>query len=311
MKRKDIISFLAMGLAIIPIAYLGTLFKANGNHIDAVINLLILLLPLALFFVFAVVARNKKGNFVKFWRASSYVSFVISLVFLMVISGNFMHYFNVVAKQDKVSEKVELIIKDYETMYDEYEKLVKSRVSTYQSELMAMYNQGQYSAIKQMIDPTMTVTKAALNKVVADWKIMMFTNHSSNKKTMESSVEEYQDVLIDKFSLFSAAGELNNLILQYNDHKKKLEEDFAKTTAVENNDGIAPVFTFENKEAEWGNVQDIFRKSGFNFLFFVIYLVLATLACSAYIFFKDTTVTPPTPNKRGSYPDVYSLGHRL
>lgn len=310
MKRKDIISLFAMAIIII-IAYLGTLFKANGNHLDAVINLLILLLPLSLFFIFAVVARNKKGNFVKFWRASSYVSFVLSLVFLMAISGNFMHYFNVIAKQDKVSEKVELIIKDYKTMYDEYEKLVNSRVSTYQSELMAMYNQGQYSAIKQMIDPTMTVSKPALNKVVADWKIMMFKNHSSNKKTINKSLEDFQSVLIDNFSLFSAAGELNNLILQYKDHKKQLEEDFAKTTAVENNDGIIPSFIFENSEDEWGNVQDIFRKSGFNFLFFVIYLVLAALACSSYIFFKDTTVRPPTPDKRGSNQEVYSLGHRL
>lgn len=308
MKRKDIISLFAMFVIII-IAYLGTLFKANGNHVDAVINLLILLLPLALFFVFAVVARNKKGNFVKFWRISSYVSFAFSVIFLIVISGNFMHYFNVIAKQDKVSEKVELIIKDYKTMYDEYEKLVNSRVSTYQSELMAMYNQGQYSAIKQLLDPTMTVSKPALNKVVADWKIMMFKNHSSNKKTMKESVEVFQSVLIDNFSLFSAAGELNTLILQYNDHKKQLEEDFAQTTAIESNDGITPTFSFENSEAEWGNVQDIFKKSGFNFLFFVIYLVLAALACSAYIFFKDTTVRPP--KRTVSNQEVYSLGHRL
>jgi len=308
MKKKDIISLFAMAIIVV-IAYLGTLFKANGNHVDAVINILILLLPLSLFFIFAVVARNKKGNFVVFWRVSSYISFTIAVFFLLVISGNFMHYFNVIAKQDSVSKKVELIIKDYKSMYDEYENQVKSRVSSYNSDLMSMYNQNQYSAIKQMIDPTMTVSKTALNKVIDAWKEKMLRNHHDNKKTMLESVDNFQSALIDNFKVFSAAGELNNLILQYNSHKEQLEKDFAQTTTIENKNGITPIFNFKNREAEWRNVQDIFIKSEFNILFFVIYLVLTTLACSSYIFFKDTTVK--APKRTTSNQEVYSLGHRL
>ena len=308
MKRKDIISLIAMMIILI-IAYLGTLFKANGNYIDALINMMILVLPLSFFFIFAVIARNKTGNFVKFWRASSYISFAVAIVFLLVISGNFMHYFNVIAKQDKVSEKVELIIKDYISMYDEYEKLVQSRVASYNSELMSMYNQNQYDAIKQMFHPTMTISKLALEKVADDWKEKMFKNYSGNKRIMSTSVTDYQIALIDNFKVFSAAKELNNLISQYNSHKAQLEEDFAQTTAIENSNNITPVFTFKNEEIAWRNVQDIFAKSGFNALFFVIYLVLATLACSTYIFFKDTTVK--APKRTVSNQDVYSLGHRL
>lgn len=308
MKRKDIISLIAMMIILI-IAYLGTLFKANGNYIDALINMMILVLPLSLFFIFAVIARNKTGNFVKFWRASSYISFAVAIVFLLVISGNFMHYFNVIAKQDKVSEKVELIIKDYISMYDEYDKLVQSRVASYKSELMSMYNQNQYDAIKQMFHPTMTISKLALENVTEVWKEKMFKNYRGNKIIMSTSVKDYQIALIDNFKVFSAAKELNNLISQYNSHKAQLEEDFAQTTAIENSNNITPVFTFKNEEIAWRNVQDIFAKSGFNALFFVIYLVLATLACSTYIFFKDTTVK--APKRTVSNQDVYSLGHRL
>lgn len=307
MKRKDIISLVAMCVIII-IAYLGALFM-EGDSIGAVIDLLIILLPLAFFYFFAVLARNRKGNYVKFWRAISYVSFTMAVIFFLLNSINFIHYFNVISKEDIIAEKVKKIITDYQSMYDDYESLVNSRVASYNSDLMTLYNQGQYHRIKALIDPTMTVTRASIDRVTDDWKVMMFKNHAANKKIMEESVEKFSDVLIDNFKVFSAAGELNNLITQYTLHKKQLEDDFAKQTAIERMNGIAPIFTFRNSENEWEDVEDMFTKPEFNFLYFIIYLVLVAFACSSYIFFKDTMVK--APKKTLSNQDIYSLGYKL
>lgn len=315
MKRKDIISVVAMCIIII-IAYLGALFT-EGDSIGAVIILLIILLPLAFFYFFAVLARNRKGNYVKFWRAISYVSFAMAVIFFLINSVYFMHYFDVTSKVSKVSkgseedtfaDKVEKILTDYESMYDDYETLVNSRVASYHSDLMTLYNQGQNNRIKELIDPTMTVTRASIDRVTDDWKVMMFKNHAANKKIMEESVKKYS-VLFDNFKVFSAPVEINNLITQYTSHKKQLEDDFAKQTAIERMNGITPVFTFKNSENEWMDVKDIFTKLEFNFRYFIIYLVLVAFACSSYIFFKDTMVK--APKRTLSNQDIYSLGYKL
>lgn len=308
MKRKNIISLIALGIIVV-IVYLAALFRANGNYLDAAISLLLILVPFAFFYIFAVVARNRKGEYVKFWRGASYISFGLSVFFMLIFSFNFMHYFSVISNQDKVSEKVEIIINDYKSMYEDYEKLVNSRVASYNSDLMTLYNQGQHGRIRDMIDPTMTVTRTSVTKVTDNWKVMMFKNYSENKKQMMRSVDDYSDALIDNFRVFSAAKELNKLINEYNSHKDQLIEDFSKQSAIEKESGIAPVFTFSNSEAEWIDVQNIFTDSEFNFIAFIVFLVLGAFACSSYIFFKDSTVRPPI--NKTSRQDVYSLGHRL
>lgn len=79
MKRKDWISLIAM-LIIVFIALMGCQFKANGDWLKAAIDLLFVLIPMALFFVIAVAARNRKGGYIKFWRGLSYVLFGFTIL---------------------------------------------------------------------------------------------------------------------------------------------------------------------------------------------------------------------------------------
>lgn len=326
MKKKDIISLVAMGIIVV-IAYLGALFRSNGNHLDAVIGLLIILAPFALFYVFAVVARNKKGDYVKFWRGASYVSFGLSVILLLGFSSFFMHYFNVMTrvneskkvydeiKQEYVEAKifetnVNLIIQDFKTMYSEYSNSVGDRANTCRSDLETMFNQHEYDKLKAILDQNnsgLSINKSSINQCVDTWLKSVTKNYNDNKNKI--SLNDFSEALIEDFKVFSAARDLGNLISTYNDHKHLLEKDFANPTALEKFNGVTAVFTFNNSENEWKDIQNIFTEREFNLLSFAIFLVLGVFACSSYVFFKDSTVRPPKKNT--SHQDVYSLGHRL
>ena len=297
---------------IVVISFFGLLFDNNGSYLEAAILLFILLFPLVALYLFSVFARNRKGSYVKFWRLVSYISFTASVIFLFVFSIYFVHCFNVFSAKKEISKAVDHILVDYKNMYDAYESQVGARVETYGSESAAYYNQYGSAKTRELLKVTYKVNLNTLKDLKEKWKEKMFTNHSANKKTMQTSIEKYERVLIDNFSIFSAASDLKNLVSEYNSHKEILEKDYSFQTPFEEYNNESQIFKFNNKEALWSDVEDYFKTThsyGANIFIFLVFLVLAVFACSSYIFFKDSTVRAPKRNQCTS--DVYSMGHQL
>lgn len=308
MKRKDWISLVAM-LIIVTVALIGEQFCTQGSWTDAAISISIQLLPLLLFFVFAVVARNRKGSYVKTWRIASYACFAISVVFLLMFSVPFMHYFNVIGNQSQVKSNVQYILNDCNGMFDAYEKKVSSRVSNYDSNLKIAINQDYKELLNEVFPTAKNITLKDKNNAVNAWKVKMFTNHAANKQVLEANLPIYKNALIDNFSVFDASGQLHKLITSYNDFKTTLQKDFSELSPSEKILCETYEFKFDNQELKWMNAEKIFTQPSFNFLYFVLYLILALFACTSYIFFKDENVQ--TPKMRAGDQSVYQCGHKL
>lgn len=312
MKRKDWISTLAL-LLILGIAFIGEQFRSNGLWGDAAINLSLVLLPLLVFYIVAVVARNRKGSYVKFWRMLSYVCIAIAVFFLFAISVPFMHYFNVQNRQNKVKEKVGMIIADCDKMLSEYDEQVKHRYTTYNSDLQSAVNERKWNVLDNAIPGADPHAPNFVTSTSDSWKVNMFAHHSEMKKNWTNLKPLFQKALIDEFDVFTAAKQVNELVKQYNDFKEKLTEDFERMTPLEKkyktfgND--VPQFKFENKEKEWrDSVAKLFTETKMHVGMFIIFFILALFACSGYIFFKDNTVRTPRSRKNA---EVYELGHKL
>lgn len=305
MKRKDWISLIAM-LIIVFIALMGCQFKANGDWLKAAIDLLFVLIPMALFFVIAVVARNRKGGYIKFWRGLSYVLFGFTVLCLLWMSRPVMHYFNVMANKQIVTENVQSILGSCEKMFQKYESEVGSRIITYIEDIKSA-KEGNTKKLRVLrnFDPTMT----DYDKLVNDWQIAMFTNYEENKKQFEEQRQSFEKALILDFNPFKAAGQFDQLVTQYDSYFKALSKDYSNLTPFEKDERKNIVFESEDIDKVKKEVTSIFAEYAFNFLVFIMYLILAFLACSSYVFFRDETMGKFS--KRGTYADVYQKGFQL
>lgn len=309
MKRKDWISLVAL-LIIVGIALIGEQFHANGEWADGTISLLTKLLPLLVFFIIAVYFRNKKGSYVAWFRRISYVSFAISVVFLFILSMPFMHYFNVVSSQEKIATASKQILDDCDAMFESYKSKISSRESNYQNRLQTLFNQSDFYEFKDLYpNYTSTIDQQTINKFVYAQKQVWLKNYNVNKDSLSVKRKQYESVLIDNFNVFRASSELNDLFQQYANYKKILKTDFLHYTPVEKKQGYVEQFEYVGKEDVWKKSKDIFTQMNFNFMWFLLYLVLALFACSSYIFFKDDNVRAPKP--RSGTQSIYDKGHNM
>lgn len=316
MKRKDWISILAF-IVILGIALIGQQFANYGSWIDAVINMGIWLLPMLLFFILAVFARNRKGNYVKFWRGLSYVAFVGAFLILMVgYARPFMHYFNVIGSQDFVKEKAQLILDDTDKMFKEYQESTKAREGNYERDIEVAINQGHQhnpnSILRKSLKNLPNYNEPNLaEKTAKDWYLPRMQNWEKNNEQWKKKKTEFKNALIYNFNIFTAAAQFNALSTQYFTYKKALAEDYATNcTEWEKEEGFDTNFTFANKESEWETAKEIFTVMKFNLCMFLLFLVLALLASSSYVFFKDSSIK--TPKQRNTTDNaVYQLGHKL
>ena len=310
MKKKNWISLIAL-MIIVSISLIGQQFCEKGEWGTALIALCIYLFPCVLFFLIAVLTRKRKGSHVQFFRWLSYGSFALYFLFLLFLSTPFMHFFNVLGKQDKVKEQVLVIVSDCNTMFSEYTNMVGARVSNYRSVLNACIHQQNYAVLKNIWSTVSNFDSKFVNQVVdVDWKEKkMFRNHYPNEEKWKKQRIEFEDALVNNFDVWTASGQLNQLIIQYDEYKKTLSDDFQSMTPFEKQEGFNPEFIFANSEVEWRKSMEIFTKPAFSGGYFLIYLILAILASSSYIFFKDSTVkkTKRSKGKQG----VYQLGHKL
>lgn len=313
MKRKDWISLVAM-LIILGIALIGEQFHANGKWVDGTISLFTKLLPLLVFFIISVYFRNKKGSYSEWYRRLSYVSFAFAVIFLLLLSKPFMHYFNIIGSQHSIATASSQILADCEEMFREYDKQVSERVVKFESELTTAINQRDNPRYKELLEteyPTETLFDRNFKiKAVDAWKDLMFTNCEANKQAFEKTKKlQFETVLVKNFDAFSAAGELKELLDQYNTYKKLLVGDFSKTTPFERIDGYSADFQFENQEHAWMDSQFIFTHMEFNIGWFLLYLILVAFACSSYLFFKDENVR--APRLREGCQSVYEKGYNM
>lgn len=309
MKRKDWISLIAL-LIIIGIALIGEQFHLNGEWRGGAISIIINLVPLLVFFIIAVVFRNKKGSYVKWFRGISYISFAVSVVFLYYFSKPFMHYFNVIGSQDDITTAAEQIINDCNVMFKEYEEQINHRVNKYESELKSEINQGHIDFLKNEFPTVNNFDNRFVTKTVSDMKeSVWFANYYVNDSIRKTKQKEFEGVLIDNFDTFRAASELNQLIKQYNDYKKLLSDDFSRTTPFERKDNYDALFNYINNEEKWINIEDYFTKMNFNIIWFAVFIVLAFLACASFIFFKDDSVRAPRP--RLGAQSIYEEGFNM
>ena len=310
MKRKDWISVIAL-LIIIGIALVGEQFHASGEWADGAISLMTKLLPMLVFFVIAVFFRNRKGSYVAWYRKISYITF-----FLMVISLPFMHYFNVIGSKEEIATVSRQILEDCDAMFNEYEKQINNRASKFKTELDRAVISAQegdityINLLKQEYNTQTTYDNRFKDDAIDRYVDLWFANYRANKDSLNNIKKpQFEQILIQDFDAFQAAGELNSLFTQYDRYKKLLTDDFSKTTFFERKDNYNPEFTYANHESSWMNAKDIFVKMKFNFLWFLVFLVLALLASSSFIFFKDDTVQPP--RKRAGTRSIYERGHKL
>lgn len=316
MKRKDWISILAF-IVILSVSLIGQQFANFGSWTDAVIIIAILSIPMLLFFILAVFARNRKGNYVKFWRGLSYVAFAGAFIFSMVgYAPSFMHYFNVIGSQDFVKEKAILILDDTDKMFVEYKESTKKREEIYESDIQTAINQGhQYnpnSTLRKALKNLPDYNKSNLAKETAKaWFIERTKNSDKNNEKWTKIKPDFKNALINNFNIFTAAAQFDALSTQYDTYKKALTEDYAANcTEWEKEEGFDTSFTFANKESEWKTAKEIFTDKKFNFGMFLLFIILALLASSSYIFFKDSSVK--TPKQRNTTDNaVYQLGHKL
>lgn len=311
MKRKDWISLLAI-LLILGVALIGEQFLANGNWIDGAIGLLVVLVPMLVFFFLAVFFRRKKGNYVSWFRSISYVSFVFSFIFLLIISMSFMHYFNVIGSSEEIAKSTRLILDDCNGMFDEYEKLVKSRINGYDSEFQAEIKQGNWEFLRSL--PVFkTITRfddKTKNTYVNDWKGAMFTNFEVNKDSLEQSkIPQFENALINNFNVFNAASQLRDLYTLYERYESMLSDDYSNPTPFEAQRKEELKFVYPNHKETWAGTKDIFTDLYGNNLGFLVFLVLAIFASSSFIFFKDDNVRKPRL-KTGSQ-TIYEKGHNM
>lgn len=310
MKRKDWISLIAL-LIIVGIALIGEQFHANGEWADGGISLLTKLLPLLVFFIIAVYFRNKKGSYVTWFRGLSYVSFAISVALLLVLSMPFMHYFNVIGSRDNIATASRQILDDCDVMFKEYEKQIGQRISKFESDLQTAINQNHEAFLKKEYPTVNTFDNRFREKAKDDMtEKVWFANFYVNKDSLNSVKKaQFENILIRDFDAFSAAGELNELFTLYDRYKKLLTDDFSKTTPFERDENYSAEFNYQHHESTWNNSKLIFTQMNFNILWFILYLVLALLTCSSYIFFKDSNVRVPRP-RTGSQ-SIYDKGHNM
>ena len=275
MKRKDWITLIAM-LLILGVALIGEQFISMGNWMDALINLSLKVLPWVLFFVLAVLARKRKGNYMNTYRKGSYVLFAISLVCLLCfISKPFMHYFNVMGSQKKVKQSTETILAQCQDMFSDYEKQVGSRVNAYSENV----------------------------------QVKMFKNHSANKKQFDGQKTKFNNALVMNFNPFLAASQFDQLAMQYKNYYKLLSEDFANLTPFEEHDGAERVFEASEIDTVCQETQAIFGKPGFNGAFFLVFLLLSFFSTASYVFIKEDSVRKPS--RRNADLSIYDQGFKL
>lgn len=311
MKRKDWISLLSM-LIIFGVALLGEQFVAGGNWIKASMELLIKLLPFVLFFVTAVLFRKRKGSYVQWWRRVSYGLFAISVLFLFLFSGPFMHYFNVTSSDSKESIKkaTELVFQDCDNMFESYDTKVNDRVSNYGTQLETLVKQKEYDKLNSILRTKQTFYLISdIQRLKGAFSVAKFKDFKANKDSLKSLKPKFEKVLIHDFDPFKAAAEFNELLKLYNAYKNKLTDDYAIKNAVEEYNKEEFVFDFENHENEWRQAIKIFTEMEFNFFWFLLFVVLAIMAGSSYIFFKDDNVKMPT--KRVGNQGIYERGHKF
>lgn len=280
MKRKDWISLLFLPLLIV-VAYFGHLFFASGNHVEAASEIAIYLLPSILFFILAVILRTRKGNYVKLFKGISYACFTIAAAGIIYMAIPFTHFLNVLNNKEQVKKKVELILSDHEEM-----------VKTYTNEINSLHDE--------------LAADVADESLMANWEESYMTGYTtgSDYKLLldKDKISEYTSVLIDNYALFSAPANLKLLLTEFDTDKTKLTKKYNKC----NQDaGKRHTFKYSGKEKEWKNIEELFTEFNVNILYLALYLLLAIIACSSYIFIKDDSVSPPDID------DVYSLGHRL
>lgn len=305
MKRKDWISLIAM-LTIVFIALMGCQFKANGDWLKAAIDLLFVLIPMALFFVIAVAARNRKGGYIKFWRGLSYVLFGFTILCLLWMSRPVMHYFNVMGSKQIVTDNVQSILGSCEKMFQKYESEVGSRLTTYKEDIKSA-KEGNIKKLRVLRDSFPTMTN--YDELVKTWQETMFEVYKDNKRQFEEQRQSFEKALILDFNPFKAAGQFYQLVNQDSIYFGALSAAYSTLTPFEKYEQKNIVFESEDIDKEKKEVTSIFAEYAFNFLVFIMYLILAFLACSSYVFFRDETMGKFS--KRGTYADVYQKGFQL
>ena len=305
MKRKDWISLVMMSL-IVGIALIGEQFIAKGDWLQALASLSLKLLPLLIFFVFAVVARNRRGSYVQFWRISSYVSFAAAVVCLLLLSFPFMHYFNVMSSKDKVSHNTTTILDQCDNMFKSYENQVESRIITYKENVKSAYdgNSAKMDILKKK-DNTATSYRSWPD----EWQVNMFRNHSANKKQFSEQRADFENALTTNFNPFQAAYQFDQLITQFDSYKKLLSDDYTNLTPFEEDEKLEMTFETASIQQVSDDTLSVFTEPKFNIPVFLAYLVLAFFASASYIFFKDSTVRRPAKNKHQA--EVYDKGFKL
>ena len=306
MKRKDWISLVAM-LVIVGVALIGEQFVAKGDWLDASINLSLKLIPLVLFFVFAVVARNRKGGHTGFWRGVSYVLFGLSLLCLLWMSVPFMHYFNVMNSKKAVADNVTVILDRCNEMFDDYERQVKGRLVAYRENVKSAYagNSGKMAVLKEE-DQTATSYRTWPDA----WQKSMFENPMKNKEQFQSQRKIIENALILNFNPFVAASQFDQLVKQYNRYQDLLAEHFANMTPFEKSEGAKMAFEPASIQSVAGQTMAVFTEPEFNGGIFVAYLILVLFASFSYLFFKDRLITGKFSNKK-NYASVYNKGFQL
>lgn len=309
MKRKDWISLFAL-LIIIGIALIGEQFHANGEWIDGAISLLTKLLPFIAFLVLSVVFRNRKGSYQKWWRGISYGLFAISFLFLLLLSRPFMHYFNVIGSQERITQAAELILKDCDAMFKAYEESVIHRKDAYSSQLNVAVKQQDMAFLQKEYGTANFNDPNFVDKAVDDWKEAMFSNFAINKDSLDNTkAPQFRNSLIENFDIFRAARELQQLMSQYDSYKSLLSNDFKNLNPFEKNEHYKEEFSFEHSEKEWRRAQQVFTQMNFNLFWFLFFIVLAFFVSSCYVFFKDDNVQVPRP--RTGVQSIYDRGHKL
>lgn len=306
MKRKDWITLIAM-LLILGVALIGEQFISMGNWMDALINLSLKVLPWALFFVLAVLARKRKGNYMNTYRKGSYVLFAISLVCLLCfISKPFMHYFNVMGSQKKVKQSTETILAQCQDMFSDYEKQVGSRVNAYSENVKSAY-EGNREKMNVLIEKDKSAT--SYRNWPDEWQVKMFKNHSANKKQFDGQKTKFNNALVMNFNPFLAASQFDQLAMQYKNYYKLLSEDFANLTPFEEHDGAERVFEASEIDTVCQETQAIFGKPGFNGAFFLVFLLLSFFSTASYVFIKEDSVRKPS--RRNADLSIYDQGFKL
>lgn len=306
MKRKDVISLVAM-LVIVGVALIGEQFMAKGDWLDASINLSLKLIPLVLFFVFAVVARNRKGGHTGLWRKVSYVLFGLALLCLLWMSVPFMHYFNVMNSKKIVSDNVTVILDKCNEMFDDYERQVDARLVAYRANVQSAYdgNSGKM-AVLQKEDASATSYRGWPDA----WQKNMFENPTKNKEQFLSQRTTFEEALILNFNPFLAASQFEQLVTQYNSYRELLSEHFANQNPFEKNDQAEMDFEPKSIQSVSEKTMDVFTESHFNLGIFLAYLVLVLFSSFSYVFFKDDLITGKFSNKK-NYASVYNKGFQL